>query len=226
MCVARVVTVTAANCIEMTSLTRHHDKLTSGKDNIAVEVLPDIHVTLHDGVEAGLINACSLHADQAGCEEHLWAPESLAANCDDLHACAPMNLQRTKHGMYACDQTVEPVHKRWLVQPVGTQKIGQRACYHKRMAGMDALGQDVIVHFWPEVVQLSPLMCSTNASVGCLLPLSPCISMQLLHAHKTRAFALSLQLGPCLCQVAAVDTLKKSIRSSLHSQPADYRKIS
>lgn len=58
---------------------------TSGQDNVAVEVLSDIDVTLHDGVEGGLVNAGGLHAHHAGSEQHLWAAEALAANGDDLH---------------------------------------------------------------------------------------------------------------------------------------------
>ena len=54
------------------------------QNNIAVQVLPDIHITLHDRVEGCVINALSFHAHQAGGEKHLRAPESLTANGNDL----------------------------------------------------------------------------------------------------------------------------------------------
>jgi len=64
------------NAREHGSTTRQH--------NIAVQVLPDVHVTLHDGVEGSVINALSLHAHQAGCEQHLRAPEPFTADGNDL----------------------------------------------------------------------------------------------------------------------------------------------
>ena len=57
---------------------------TTRQHNIAVQVLPDVYITLHDRVESSVINALSLHADQAGCEQHLRAPEPFTANGDDL----------------------------------------------------------------------------------------------------------------------------------------------
>ena len=57
---------------------------TSRQHDIAIQVFSDIHIALHDGVEASLINAGRLHAHQTWCEENLRAPESFAADCDDL----------------------------------------------------------------------------------------------------------------------------------------------
>ena len=56
--------------------------------NIAIKVLSDVHVTLHDGVEGSVINALSFHTHQAWCEQHLGAPEPLTTNSDDLHRAA------------------------------------------------------------------------------------------------------------------------------------------
>ena len=64
------------NAGEHSGATRQHD--------IAVQVLPDIHITLHDRVKCSVINALSLHAHQAWCEQDLRAPEPFAANGDDL----------------------------------------------------------------------------------------------------------------------------------------------
>lgn len=57
---------------------------TSGEDDVAVEVLADVNVALHDGVEGGLIDAGRLHAHHGWREEHLGAAEALAANRDHL----------------------------------------------------------------------------------------------------------------------------------------------
>ena len=46
--------------------------------------LPDINITLHDGVEGGLVNAGRLHAHQVWLEEHLRAAEPLVTNGDHL----------------------------------------------------------------------------------------------------------------------------------------------
>ena len=56
--------------------------------NVAIKVLSDVHVTLHDGVEGSVINALSFHTHQAWCEQHLGAPEPLTTNSDDLHRAA------------------------------------------------------------------------------------------------------------------------------------------
>ena len=64
----------------------HHRPPTSGEDHIAVQVLADVDVALHDGVEGGLVDAAGLHAHHAGREQHLWAPEPLAADGDHLRA--------------------------------------------------------------------------------------------------------------------------------------------
>merc|ERR1712213_15014 len=56
----------------------------SGNDGVGVQVLPDVDVALHDGVVGGLVDAAGLHAQEAGLEEGLGAPEPLVADGDDL----------------------------------------------------------------------------------------------------------------------------------------------
>ena len=60
---------------------------TSGEDDVAVEVLADVDVALHDGVEGGLVDAGRLHAHHGRREQHLRAAEALAADRDHLRAC-------------------------------------------------------------------------------------------------------------------------------------------
>ena len=55
----------------------------SGHDGVGVQVLPDVHVALHDGVVGGLVDAAGLHAQEAGLEEGLRAPEPLVADGDE-----------------------------------------------------------------------------------------------------------------------------------------------
>ena len=66
----------------------HQEKIgcrhTSRQDDVAIQVFPDVDITLHDGVESGLVNAGSLHAHHGRRKQHLWAPEALASNCDHL----------------------------------------------------------------------------------------------------------------------------------------------
>ena len=71
---------------------------TAGQDDVAVEVLADVHIALHDGVEGGLVDAGRLHAHHAGREQHLRAAEALAANGDHLHA----GCRVTRFGVHAC----------------------------------------------------------------------------------------------------------------------------
>merc|ERR1712168_304965 len=56
----------------------------SGEDNVGVEVLPDVNVTLHDGVVGGLVHPAALHSDEGRLEKRLRSPEPLVANCDHL----------------------------------------------------------------------------------------------------------------------------------------------
>ena len=56
----------------------------SGEDDVGVEVLPDVHVALHDGVVGGLVHPAALHPDERRLEQGLWGPEPLVADCDNL----------------------------------------------------------------------------------------------------------------------------------------------
>merc|ERR1712032_1130366 len=56
----------------------------SGQDGVGVQVLPDVHIALHDGVVDSLVNSAWLHSEEAGLEESLWAPEPLVADGDHL----------------------------------------------------------------------------------------------------------------------------------------------
>merc|ERR1712178_494267 len=43
----------------------------SRHDGVGVQVLPDVNIALHDGVEGGLVDAAGLHSQEAGLEEGL-----------------------------------------------------------------------------------------------------------------------------------------------------------
>merc|ERR1711889_41824 len=56
----------------------------AGHDSVGVQVLTDVNVALHDGVEGGLVDAAGLHAQEGRLEEGLGAAETLVADGDDL----------------------------------------------------------------------------------------------------------------------------------------------
>merc|ERR1712027_165980 len=56
----------------------------AGHDSVGVQVLTDVNVALHDGVEGGLVDAAGLHAQEGRLEEGLGAAEALVADGDDL----------------------------------------------------------------------------------------------------------------------------------------------
>merc|ERR1719367_1861826 len=56
----------------------------SGEHDVGVEILSDVNVAFHDGLESGVVNATSLLSDQTWLEEHFRATETLAAHCDDV----------------------------------------------------------------------------------------------------------------------------------------------
>ena len=56
----------------------------SGHDSVGIQVLTDINITLHDGVEGGLMDATGLHSKEGRLEEGLRAPEPLVTDGDDL----------------------------------------------------------------------------------------------------------------------------------------------
>jgi len=56
----------------------------TGEDGIGVEILTDINVALHDGVEAAFLDADDFHTQESGAEHGLGAAETLVADGDDL----------------------------------------------------------------------------------------------------------------------------------------------
>merc|ERR1719452_302272 len=53
---------------------------TTGQHSVGIQVLTDVNVALHDGVEATLVNADDLHAQEDGAEHRLRGAETLVAN--------------------------------------------------------------------------------------------------------------------------------------------------
>ncbi|KAH3667442.1 hypothetical protein OGAPHI_003091 [Ogataea philodendri] len=65
-----------SNTWEHSSTTRHN--------NVTVQLLSNINITLGDGVVGGLVNTSSLQSKRTWVEQHLWSSESLVTNGDDL----------------------------------------------------------------------------------------------------------------------------------------------
>mmetsp|Transcript_26371 Transcript_26371/g.57835 ORF Transcript_26371/g.57835 Transcript_26371/m.57835 type:complete len:225 (+) Transcript_26371:289-963(+) len=57
---------------------------TAREDDVGVQVLADVDVALHDGLEGGIGDAVHLEAGQVGLEEDLGTAEALVANDDDV----------------------------------------------------------------------------------------------------------------------------------------------
>merc|ERR1719204_2655808 len=57
---------------------------TTRHDSVGVQVLPDVNITLHDGVVGGLMDTAGLHAKEGRLEEGLRGTEPLVADGDDL----------------------------------------------------------------------------------------------------------------------------------------------
>ena len=66
----------AQDCRDYRSRTYH--------DNVAVQVLPDVDIALHDGVESGDVDTTALKTKNGRLEESLRSTEALVANGDDL----------------------------------------------------------------------------------------------------------------------------------------------
>ena len=56
----------------------------AGQDDVGVQVLADVDVALHDGLEGGVGDAVHLEAGEVGLEEDLGAAEALVADDDDV----------------------------------------------------------------------------------------------------------------------------------------------
>ena len=57
---------------------------TTGENDVSVEILTDIDITLHDGLEGGIVDTRSLLSDEVGLEEDLRTTETLVTNSDDV----------------------------------------------------------------------------------------------------------------------------------------------
>ena len=57
---------------------------TTGQDTVSVEILTDINITLHDGVEGGLVDTTGLHTQEGRLEESLWTPEPFVSYGNNL----------------------------------------------------------------------------------------------------------------------------------------------
>ena len=56
----------------------------TGQHNVGVEVLADVHIALHDGLEGGVVDAAGLLAHEAGLEKDFGAAEALGTDGDDV----------------------------------------------------------------------------------------------------------------------------------------------
>ena len=56
----------------------------SGKDDVGVQILSDINITLHDGLESTVVDTTGLLSDEGRLEEDFWASESLVTDSDDV----------------------------------------------------------------------------------------------------------------------------------------------
>merc|ERR1712028_177800 len=54
------------------------------KHNVGIEILTDVDIAFHNGLECGVVNAACLLADKARLEEDLRAAEALASDGDDV----------------------------------------------------------------------------------------------------------------------------------------------
>merc|ERR1712128_385917 len=57
---------------------------TTRHDSVGIQVLPNINITLHDGVVGSLMDTTGLHTKEGRLEQSLRAPEPLVTNGDDL----------------------------------------------------------------------------------------------------------------------------------------------
>ena len=70
----------------------------SGQNGVGVQVLTDVHVALHDGVVARLVDTGGLHTQEAGLEQGFGAPEALVADGDHLSVGKLVALLQARAG--------------------------------------------------------------------------------------------------------------------------------
>merc|ERR1712002_1291386 len=56
----------------------------SRHDGVGVQILPNVYITLHDGVVGGLVDTTGFHSQEGRLEESLRAPEPLVTDSDHL----------------------------------------------------------------------------------------------------------------------------------------------
>jgi len=56
----------------------------SGKNNVCIEVLANIHITFHDRLECSVMNPTGFLTDEAWLEQNFRAAEAFIANSDDV----------------------------------------------------------------------------------------------------------------------------------------------
>merc|ERR1719379_957447 len=69
-------------CHALTNALEHSG--TSRKNDIGIQVLADVHITLHDGLECSVVDTTGLLSNEAWLEQHLWAAEALVADSNDV----------------------------------------------------------------------------------------------------------------------------------------------
>merc|ERR1719369_2176573 len=79
----------------------------TGEDSVGVQVLAEINVRLHDGVEASFVNANDLHAEEGGAEHGLRAAETLVTDSDDLTIGQLVGLLDGRGGGGGCHLLLE-----------------------------------------------------------------------------------------------------------------------
>merc|ERR1719274_201168 len=57
---------------------------TSGQHDVCVQVLADVDVTLHDGLEGCVVDPAGLLSNETWLEQNLWATEALIPNSNDV----------------------------------------------------------------------------------------------------------------------------------------------
>ena len=62
---------------------RHHRRAT-GKHHVGIELLANVDITLHDGLEGGIMNAHRFLSHQTRLEQNLGATEALRVEGDDV----------------------------------------------------------------------------------------------------------------------------------------------
>lgn len=53
-------------------------------DDVAVKILSDVDVALHDRVEGGDVDSAGFETQDRWLEQSLWCSESLVTDCNDL----------------------------------------------------------------------------------------------------------------------------------------------